>query len=59
MTPRVRRCPFCGSKAEVMTSYIEGRKKVVCSNGNCYVRPGVIAPTEEKAIERWNMRSKA
>jgi hypothetical protein len=55
----LRRCPFCGSPGELKPSLLQGFQKVVCSNGYCYVRPAVAAATEEKAVERWNMRSPA
>jgi hypothetical protein len=50
-------CPFCGSAGQLLPSIIEGRQKILCSNVYCYVRPGITAVTEEKAIRRWNMRS--
>jgi hypothetical protein len=51
-------CPFCGSPAQIRYWHGGGPRKrcVECSNEYCYVGPSVCGPTEDKAIDRWNMR---
>lgn len=55
----LKRCPFCGEKAE--DGYIECFRThwISCSNEACPMHKVYFEyPTEEEAIAAWNTRSK-
>lgn len=51
---KLKRCPFCGKKAELRHTK-DGFSYVVCANDGCYCRTdGCLNDTE--AIKMWNRR---
>ena len=62
MSEDLKRCPFCGGKAEIIGG--EGEFNVRCSNykdvngDHCpLVMGGIYYDTKEKAINAWNRRA--
>ena len=49
----LRKCPFCGGKAEVWVSDVTDRAIVYCTVCDAQIR---IRPNEQEAIEAWNKR---
>lgn len=50
-------CPFCGEKAELATTLMDGNGYVVnCINEKCDVEPSVCFTTKERTIRAWNTR---
>ena len=57
MTKRIKRCPFCGSKAEVIIfNYEYGTVTIGCANEDCDITMGKGFFSDEEAIEHWNRR---
>lgn len=55
----IKRCPFCGSKAEIILFNFEfGTVTVGCTNEDCDITMGKAFFTNEEAIEHWNRRVK-
>lgn len=52
-------CPFCGSDAEMQSSFLTGENFVFCSNDRCVMgkdRMNWKKNSEQQAAERWNDR---
>ena len=63
-SPNLKSCPFCGSKAAIITelSFAGVTYRIGCQNGRkCAIRYLQTKPYYKKseAIEAWNKRSKA
>ena len=55
---KLKKCPFCGSDAEIKAVYKSGLYHAICSNNDCDVYPcGNMFLTEQEAIEAWNKRA--
>jgi len=59
----IKKCPFCGSEAELLTFCLpfadesDYKKYVQCSNDDCMVCPSTdLCATADEAIEIWNKR---
>lgn len=48
----LRKCPFCGGKAEVWVSNVTDRTVVYCKECDAQI----MKPNEQEAIEHWNKR---
>ena len=53
MMSELKRCPFCGGKARLMTYDTYGSHYVQCDNVSCGIVTW-IHTTEEEAVEAWN-----
>lgn len=53
MMSELKRCPFCGGKARLMTYDTYGSHYVKCDNVSCGIVTW-IHTTEEEAVEAWN-----
>ena len=54
---KLKPCPFCGGKAEMLISEYEGSRKeylVACAECDGMVERWI--ETEEEAVEKWNRR---
>ncbi len=68
MKYKIKRCPFCRSKAKLISDFGVGpigecmTAYVRCSNWNClaqgYIADNCVGDIEEDAITRWNQRIK-
>ena len=60
MDKQVKRCPFCGFIPQVASTFYGGppaKMTVICDNGECLVKPSVIAEDRERVIFKWNQRT--
>lgn len=57
MNDELKKCPFCGSKAVLMSDLLDRRWGVVCQNpdAECNVRL-LYCDSKEEAIQQWNRR---
>lgn len=54
---KIKPCPFCGKKAELMIFNIEYETVTVgCTNEECDITMGKAFFTDEEAINHWNRR---
>ena len=54
---KIKPCPFCGSKAEIISfNYEYGTVTIGCTNEDCDITMGKGFFTDEEAIEHWNRR---
>lgn len=63
MSGELKKCPFCGSKAEIGEKTVKYwnyppliQAVVKCSNRDCPVEPEAIGETLEEAAKAWNKR---
>lgn len=53
----LKRCPFCGGKAEMLISeYEDSRKEYLVACAECDGMVERWRETEEEAVEQWNRR---
>ena len=57
MAKRIKPCPFCGSKAELICFNAEyGTVTIGCTNEDCDITMGKGFFSDEEAIDHWNRR---
>ena len=57
---KVKPCPFCGTEAEIIESFVGGFYSPLCNNPECFMRIGTEYKwgSKESAVSAWNKRKK-
>ena len=54
---KIKKCPFCGSNADVEKSSVYDVIIMKCTGVGCYTKMSCVTDDVNEAIEKWNKRA--